>query len=80
MLENPRPDPGFAVFANRPSSPLASGRVFVTAGRALRDSCAERTDTAAKAGACAASIGVERAMSGINLYLSWGVSGRAAAA
>jgi len=68
MLENPRPFTGVAVFANRPGSRHARGRVSVTAGLALRELCAVRPDAAAKAGACAADIGEKRAMSGINLY------------
>ena len=68
MWENPRPFAGVAVFANRLSAHEARGRVFVTAGMALRVNCAVRPDTAAKAGACAAVVGEERAMSGINLY------------
>ncbi|MAG41012.1 hypothetical protein BA950_08820 [Erythrobacter sp. SAORIC-644] len=68
MLESPRPDPGFAVFVNRPGPAIAWGRVFVSAERALRICSAVRPEIAAKAIACAAVIGEKRAMSGINLY------------
>jgi len=71
MWENPRPIAGVAVFANRQSLHSAWGRVFVTAAMTMRCESAVRPDTAAKADACAAVVGEERAMSGINLYCLW---------